>query len=168
MVLKALGSLHKSDAGGVIVSLRDEHELRAALEGSGGRSFSVEAQEDTAAGFELLVGARWDVRFGPIVVVGAGGIYAELFRDTASALAPIDSGGAEELLRRLACAPLLDGARGRPRLDRRAAAEAVAALSRFAAAHPELTDVEVNPLLVRERGAVGLDARVVPHQVPGT
>jgi len=94
-----------------------------------------------------------------VVVVGAGGVDAELFRDTASALAPIDADAAEALVLRLACAPLLTGARGRAPLDVRAAAEAVAALSRFAAAHPELAELEVNPLLVRREGAVGLDAR---------
>jgi acyl-CoA synthetase (NDP forming) len=124
-------------------------------------AYSVEASEDTASGFELLVGARQDPRFGPVVVVGAGGIYAEMLRDTAVALAPIDAAAAGTLLRSLACAPLLEGARGRPPLDLAAAAEAVAALSRFAAAHPEVAEVEVNPLLVRSEGAVGLDARIV-------
>jgi hypothetical protein len=124
-------------------------------------SYSVEAAEDTAAGLELLVGARWDARFGPIVVVGAGGVHTELFGDTAVALAPVDAAGAERLLRSLRCAPLLDGARGGSQLDVRAATSAVAALSRFAAAHPELAELEVNPLLVRREGAVGLDARLI-------
>jgi acyl-CoA synthetase (NDP forming) len=161
VVLKALGSLHKSDAGGVAVGLADESALEGALDRMAASSYSVEAMEDTAAGVELLVGARRDPRFGAVVVVGAGGVHAELFRDTASALAPVGADDAERLIRRLACAPLLDGARGRPRLDVRAAAEAVAALSRFAAAHPELAELEVNPLLVREHRAVGLDARFV-------
>jgi acyl-CoA synthetase (NDP forming) len=166
VVLKALGALHKSDGGGVVVALGDAAALRAAVDRLGVAEYSVETQEDTAAGFELLVGGRWDPRFGAVVVVGAGGVHAELFRDTASALAPIDAGEAEALLTRLRCAPLLTGARGRAPLDIRAAAEAVAALSQFAAAHPELAELEVNPLLVRREGAVGLDARFV--QVSGT
>jgi len=124
-------------------------------------SYSVEKMEPTAAGFELLVGARRDPRFGAVVVVGAGGVHAEVFRDTASALAPVDVEGAEALVRSLACAPLLEGTRGRAPLDVHAAAEAIAALSRFAAAHPELAELEVNPLLVGAHGAVGLDARFV-------
>jgi acetate---CoA ligase (ADP-forming) len=124
-------------------------------------AYSVEAAEDTAAGFELLVGARRDPRFGPVVVVGAGGIHAEVLRDTAVAAAPVDAVAAEALLRSLACAPLLEGARSRPPLDLAAAADAVVALSRFAAAHPEIAELEVNPLLVRREGAVGLDARIV-------
>jgi acyl-CoA synthetase (NDP forming) len=165
VALKALGLLHKSDAGGVVVGLRDEQELVAALGELEARlapeSFSVESAEDVAAGFELLVGARRDPRFGPLVVVAAGGLHAETLRDVAAALAPVDEATAEELIRSLASAPLLLGSRGRPLLAVGAAAQAVAALSRFAAAHPEIAEVEVNPLLVRVRDAVGLDARIV-------
>ena len=165
VVLKALGRLHKSDSGGVVLGLRDEQELAAALDDLAARlgpeSFSIEAAVDVSAGFELLVGARRDPRFGPLVVVGAGGIHAEVLRDTAVALAPVDEAQAEELVRSLASAPLLTGARGRPSLDVTAAARGVAALSRFVAAHAEIAEVEVNPLLVRAEGAVGLDARIV-------
>ena len=161
VVLKALGAVHKSDAGGVVLGLDDDYELLSEIDHLRATSYSVEALEYTAAGVELLVGARWDPRFGPVVVVGAGGVNAELFRDTTSALAPVDAGTAEQLVRSLACAPLLEGARGRPLMDVRAAAEAIAAFSRFAAAHPELAELEVNPLLVRAHGAVGLDARFV-------
>jgi acyl-CoA synthetase (NDP forming) len=161
VVLKALGALHKSDAGGVVLGLQNADELSSAVEQLAAGAYSVEVAENTAAGLELLVGARRDPRFGPVVVVGAGGTYAELFRDTAVALAPVDEHDAEVLLRSLACAPLLAGARGRPPLDVAAAASAVAALSQFAASHPEIDEVEVNPLLVREAGAVGLDARIV-------
>jgi acyl-CoA synthetase (NDP forming) len=165
VVLKALGFLHKSDEGGVALELRDERELAAAFDDLTDRlapeSCSVEEAEDVAAGFELLVGARRDPRFGPLIVVAAGGIHAEALRDVAVALAPVDEAAAEELVRSLASAPLLIGARGRPPLDVGAAARAVAALSRFAAEHPEAAEVEVNPLLLRREGAVGLDARIV-------
>jgi acyl-CoA synthetase (NDP forming) len=167
VVLKALGRLHKSEDGGVVLGLHDEAELAAALDDLARRlapeSFSVETAEDVAAGFELLVGARRDARFGPLVLVAAGGIQAEVLRDTAVALAPVDEAGAEALIRSLAAAPPLTGARGRQPLDVAAAARAVASLSRFGAAHPEIAEVEVNPLLVRRvgEGAVGLDARVV-------
>lgn len=167
VVLKALGLLHKSDAGAVVVGLRDERELAAAFDDLAARLvpdlFSLEAAEDVSAGFELLLGARRDPRFGPVVTVAAGGIHAEVLGDTAVALAPVDEAAAEELVRSLSSAPLLLGARGRPPLDVTAAARAVARLSTFAAAHPEVAEVEVNPLLVRREGdgAVGLDARLV-------
>jgi acyl-CoA synthetase (NDP forming) len=165
VVLKALGLLHKSDTGGVVVALRDERELADALDDLAARlgpqAFSVEATEDVAAGFELLVGGRRDARFGPLVVVAAGGVHAETLHDTAVALSPVGEAEAEELVRSLSSAPLLTGARGHPPLDIASAASAVAALSRFVAAHPEVAEVEVNPLLVRQKGAVGLDARLV-------
>jgi acyl-CoA synthetase (NDP forming) len=165
VVLKALGVLHKSDEGGVALDLRDERDLTAAFDDMIDRlapeSFSLEAAEDVAAGFELLVGARRDPRFGPLIAVAAGGIHAEALRDVAVALAPVDEAAAEELVRSLASAPLLTGARGRPPLDIAALARAVAALSHFAAEHPEVAEVEVNPLLVRTEGAIGLDARIV-------
>lgn len=166
VVLKALGELHKSDAGGVALSLVDEPALQGALAGMVGRrapqAFSVERMAATAAGVELIAGVRHDPHFGPLVLVGAGGIHAELLGDTAVALAPLDATAAERLLRSLRIAALLLGARGRPALDLKAAARAVAALSRIAAAHPELTALEVNPLLVERSGCVALDARALP------
>ena len=107
------------------------------------------------------MGAKRDPRFGAIVLVGLGGVYAEILDDVAVALAPVDESTAERLIRSLRGAPLLDGARGRSPLDIAAAAHAVAAMSRAAAACPEILEIEVNPLLVAESGAVGLDARIV-------
>ena len=165
VVLKALGLLHKSDAGGVALGLRDERELGEAFDDLTVRlaseTFSVETMEDVASGVELLAGARRDPRFGPLVAVAVGGIHAEVLHDVAVALAPVDERVAHELIDSLASAPLLAGARGHPPLDVGAAASAVAALSRFAAEHPEVAEVEVNPLLIRQEGAVGLDARIV-------
>jgi acyl-CoA synthetase (NDP forming) len=90
-----------------------------------------------------------------------GGLYTEVLDDKGVALAPVDEASAEELVRSLRGAPLLEGARGRRPLDVRAAAAAIAALSRLAASHPEIAELEVNPLLVLPDGALGLDARVV-------
>jgi acetate---CoA ligase (ADP-forming) len=114
-------------------------------------------------GVELLVGTRWDARFGPVALVGLGGVFTEILRDVAVALAPVEEPVARDLLLSLRTAPLLRGARGRPAVDLDAAASAVAALSRVAAAHPEIAEIEVNPLLALPNGAVGLDARIVPR-----
>ena len=102
----------------------------------------------------MIVGVRRDRRFGPVVMVGAGGIFTELLRDTASALAPVGAATAKELLGRLRAAPLLRGTRGRPPVDLEAVAAAIAAVSELAAAHPEISELEVNPLLVSPAGAV--------------
>jgi acyl-CoA synthetase (NDP forming) len=165
VVLKALGELHKSDSGGVAVGLRDGQELAEAY----GRMeaalrpewFSVEAMAPLARGLELIVGAKRDPRFGPVLLVGAGGLYAEIVKDVAVALAPVTEAGAEALFRSLRVAPLLDGARGKAPVDVGAVSAAAAALSRVAAAHPEIAEIEINPLLALPDGALGLDARIV-------
>jgi acetate---CoA ligase (ADP-forming) len=165
VVLKALGTLHKSDVGGVVLGLSDEHAVTAAYADLRDRlsppAVAVERMAALEEGVELLVGARWDARFGPVALVGLGGVFTEVLRDVAVSLAPVDEATARELLLSLRGAPLLLGARGRPPVDLDAAAAAIVALSRVAAAHPEIAEVEVNPLLALPRGAVGLDARVV-------
>lgn len=165
VALKALGLLHKSDAGGVVLGLRDAVALRAAhadlRQRLGTERFSVERMAPTGEGAELLIGTRWDPRLGPIALVGAGGLYAEVLRDTAVALAPVDPELARRLITSLRIAPLLTGARGRPALDLDAAARGLSALSHVAAAHPELAELEINPLLVLSSGALALDARFV-------
>jgi acyl-CoA synthetase (NDP forming) len=165
VVLKALGELHKSDAGGVAVGLRDAAELAETLARMEAAlappRYSVEAMAPLARGLELIVGAKRDPRFGPILLVGAGGLYAEIVKDVAVALAPVTEAGAEALLRSLRVAPLLDGARGKPAVDVAATAAAAAALSRVAAEHPEILEIEINPLLALPDGVLGLDARIV-------
>jgi acetate---CoA ligase (ADP-forming) len=163
VVLKALAASHKSDSGGVVVGIPDRTALEKQLSrmATFTTEYSVERTAPVAMGVELIVGVRRDPRFGPVTLVGMGGVYAELLGDVAVALAPVTEQKAEELIRSLRGAPLLTGARGRPPLDVPAAAVATAALSRFAAEHPEVDEVEVNPLLVLPEGAVGLDARLV-------
>src|SRR5262249_20875135 len=114
-----------------------------------------------ADGVELLLGVRWDERFGPIALAGLGGIYTEVIADVAVALAPVNEEQAIELLAGLRAWPLLRGARGRPALDVDGAARALAALSAVAAAHPEIRELEINPLLVLSDGVLALDARAV-------
>jgi acyl-CoA synthetase (NDP forming) len=130
----------------------------ATLEAS---EYSVEQTAPLAEGIELIAGARRDPRFGPVTLVGMGGLYTEVLSDVAAALAPVDDAEAERLIRSLRAAPLLEGARGRPALDVGAAARAIAILSGVAAEHPEIDELEVNPLLVLPNGALGLDARIV-------
>ena len=118
---------------------------------------------DLRDGVELIVGARWDPRFGPTVLVGMGGTATEVLRDVQVALAPVDEArgdaDAAPAAHRAAArrAPRPAGRRrrgGRPRGG---------PLSRYAAAHPEIAELEINPLLVTPSGAIALDARIVTH-----
>lgn len=168
VVVKALGLTHKSDAGGVVLGLGTAAEVRSAVTEMRSRldppGFSVETMASTADGVELIAGARDDPRFGPVAMVGLGGIFAEVMEDVSFALAPVDDVGALGMLRRLRGAPVLTGLRGRPPVDLPAAARALAALSTVATAHPEIAECEINPLLVTRRGCLALDARIVPHK----
>ena len=167
VVVKALATLHKSDVGGVVVGIAGPDELRAAVADLRRRldppGFSVERMAPVHEGLELIVGAGRDPRFGPVAAVGLGGIYTEIFGDVAVGLAPLDVVEAERMLLSLRGAPLLKGARGRATCDVRSAAAAAAALSRAAAAHPGIAEIEINPLLVTPSGAVALDARVIEN-----
>lgn len=165
VVLKALGTEHKSDGGGVVLGLGTPGQLEAAIADLQTRlappSFSVERMVVAPVSAELVCGVMWDPRFGPVALVGGGGTAVELLDDVVLSLAPLTAAEAEAALRRLRTFPLLDGYRGRPRLAVAAAAEAIAALTRVAAAHPELAEVEVNPLVVTPDFALALDARTI-------
>jgi len=164
VVVKALGLNHKSDAGGVLLNIADEAHLARAVADLRARlappAIVVEEQAPVNQGIELIVGCRQDPAFGPLVMVGFGGIYAEILRDTAVALGPISEEDADALIRSLRGAGLLLGARGRPILDIAGAAAFTAALSLLAASHPEISGLEVNPLLVLPDRVLALDARV--------
>jgi acetate---CoA ligase (ADP-forming) len=116
---------------------------------------SVERMAPLEDGVELLVGARWDARFGPVALVGLGGVYTEVLRDVAVALAPVDEATSARP------APVAAGRAAPARRALAASGARVAAVSRVAAAHPEIAEIEVNPLLALPDGALGLDARVV-------
>ncbi|WP_306316655.1 MULTISPECIES: acetate--CoA ligase family protein [unclassified Streptomyces] len=165
LVLKAMGLAHKTEAGGVALGIADEAALRTAFarmrEATGAERYAVEAMATPPYARELIVGVRRDAAFGPVVMVGAGGVTAELDADTALALAPLTPPRARALLLELRHAPLLTGWRGTPPVHLEAAAAAICALSQAATDHPELTDLEVNPLLVHPGGAIALDAHAV-------
>jgi acyl-CoA synthetase (NDP forming) len=164
VVLKALGATHKSDAGGVRLAVAGEAQLKDAFRDMQRRLrpriFSVEKEAPVSLGIELLIGVKRDRSFGPVALVGLGGIYAEVFHDLAVALAPVSVEESAALIRSLRGAGLLLGHRGGPLLDIEAAAGALSALSRLGAALPEIAEVEINPLLVLQSGVLGLDARL--------
>ena len=165
VVLKALGAQHKSNAGGVRVGIKDGSELSAALAGMQARlgvaTYSVEHMAAFARSAELLVGVKWDHSFGPVLLIGLGGLLAEVLSDVAVALAPVSEVQAEALIRSLRVAPmLLEGGRGGSRLDVAGAAHVAALLSRVAAANAQLAEIEINPLLVGPESCVALDARM--------
>jgi acyl-CoA synthetase (NDP forming) len=165
VVLKALGAAHKSDTGGVKLGIEGDSQLATAFEEMAERlkplAFSVEQMATGPNAVELIIGVRRDPSFGPVVVVGMGGVYAEVLQDVAVALAPLTQKVAEELIRSLRAAPLLVGTRGQPALDVGAAARAAVALSILGSERSDFAEMEINPLLVTRDGVVALDARII-------
>ena len=164
-VLKASWLEHKSEVGGVRVGLADLDSLTKAFDtmysSLGPGDYVVEELDGRRHTVEMLVGARRDPDLGPIVVVGAGGTEAEVYRDVTVEMAPVDTETALNMLSRLACAPLLRGWRGRPAVDVDALADAVAAVSEVAASHPHISEIDVNPVRVSPDGALAVDALIV-------
>ncbi len=165
LVLKALGREHKSEGGGVVLGLRDQTAVRAAYADMVSRldppAVSLESMVDAATGVEIILGCVRDPRFGPVLMVGLGGVFAEVLADTALAIAPVSVAGARRLLLSLRAAPMLLGARGREPVDLDALAETVSRVSHLAVTHPELVEMELNPVLAGSSGVVALDARLV-------
>ncbi|HQR79416.1 MAG TPA: acetate--CoA ligase family protein [Actinomycetota bacterium] len=163
--LKAAWLEHKTEHGGVVLGLPDEQAVADALADMrtrlGDGRYVIEEMDPQTDVVELIVGTRHDRSFGPLVLVGAGGVTAELHRDTVLALAPVTEQEAARMLRSLKSAALFDGWRGRPPVDLAAAAAAVAAISRLLVEHPEVAEAEINPLRAGPDAAVAVDALVL-------
>jgi acyl-CoA synthetase (NDP forming) len=160
----ASGLAHKSDVGGVHLNLDTMDKVRTAyqdLRARFGPRATVAAM--VGSGVELALGMTSDPTFGPLVVVGAGGVLVELIADRRVALPRLDGPAARRLLDELSVRSLLLGARGRPAVDLAAAADAIARMSVLAAALGDrLAAVDANPLICRPEGCVAVDALVVP------
>jgi acyl-CoA synthetase (NDP forming) len=154
--------LHKTEAGGVRLGIADAASLRAAYDAvrlaaarhaPDARIDGVLLERMVPNGVEIIVGVIRDPVYGPVVMLGAGGVTAELFKDVTHALAPVDAREATAMLRRLRSFPLLDGFRGAPPADIAALADLVARLSAFAAACQDtVREVELNPVIVHPAG----------------
>lgn len=160
---------HKTEAGLVALDLRDP----AAVEAAATTMLATPAahrpgfvglvvQPMVPRGVEIMVGAKIDLQFGPLVVVGLGGIFVELLRDTALALAPVGIDEARAMLARLQASSVLDGFRGSAPVDRDRLAEVVARFSELAAdLGPDVTELEINPLIAAGDRIVAVDALIV-------
>jgi acyl-CoA synthetase (NDP forming) len=163
---------HKSEVGGVALNLRNEAEVRDAFDRirrgladrMPGASFEgVAIAPQARPGVELIAGISRNERFGPLVVVGLGGIFVEVLHDTAMRLAPINRLEARAMLEELRGAPLLHGARGAAPSDIGAIADLLARLSELAASRDDIIEMDLNPVVVYPEGFAVLDARILIH-----
>jgi len=157
------GLLHKSDHGGVILGIADADQLQQMYEIMSHRlGEDVLVSAMAPAGVEMILGVNHDPQFGPVVLIGFGGVLAETIDDVQFALPPFDAAHARRCVDRLRLRPLLDGLRGEPPVDIDAFCELAARFSEMALALGEvIAEVDVNPLIVHADGAIAVDGLVV-------
>jgi acyl-CoA synthetase (NDP forming)/GNAT superfamily N-acetyltransferase len=173
VVLKAdvPGLVHKSDAGAVVLDVRTGDGVRAGFRRMAGkfgvRLSGVLVQPMITGGTEVIVGVRDDQMFGPLVVFGLGGVATEVLADHAARLAPLTEADADTLINSIRSAPLLRGHRGSPAADLTSLRDMLMRVSRLADDLPEVTELDLNPVIARPDGVVAVDVRIkVAPQVP--
>jgi acyl-CoA synthetase (NDP forming) len=156
---------HKSDVGGVILHLQTTREIEEAYHRIkkiiSGDSSGVLIQKMVSSGKEVILGGKRDPSFGPVVLFGLGGIYVEVLQETSLRIAPVNRFEAEEMISELKSAAILKGIRGEPPSDRDSLIENLLRLSQLMVDFPEIEGVDINPLIVLEKGAIAVDARIV-------
>jgi acetate---CoA ligase (ADP-forming) len=169
----APGLVHKTEAGAVRLGLRSGDEVRAAVAeirasvaAAGHEVAEFVLQPMLTAGVEMIVGVVSDPSFGPVLACGAGGTTAELLRDISVRITPLSASDPGEMLRALRIFPLLEGYRGAPACDLSAIEDVLLRVSAMVEAHPEIVELDCNPLIAGPRGALIVDARVRVESAP--
>jgi acyl-CoA synthetase (NDP forming) len=169
MKVVAEGLVHKSDIGGVRLDIRTPEEAaatfttlrdRAAPHVSPLAFHGILVSKMAPPGTEVIVGMVRDPQFGPAVMAGLGGIFVELYKDVAFRLLPLSHAAARSMLTELKAAPLLTGYRGQPARDLDALAACACTVARIAADHPEIQEIDLNPIIAHERGCTIVDAKI--------
>lgn len=172
VVLKIYSSdiTHKTDVGGVEVNLENEQMLlnaykkiiemvkknrpEAKIEG-------MNIQKMAPPGVEVIIGTTTDRTFGPVIMFGMGGVLAELIKDVAFRIVPINRWDAESMIREIKGFPLLEGYRGSERADLESLINALLKVSELAEKYPEILEMDINPIFATPKGIIAADARIV-------
>jgi acetyltransferase len=156
---------HKSDVGGISLNLANLSEAEKAYERiaklKGKSTSGVLLQKMVFNGREVILGAKRDPSFGPVVLFGLGGIYVEILKETSLRVAPINRSEAEEMISELKASNILKGVRGEEPSDINALVENLLKLSQLMVDFPEIEGIDINPVMVLQKGAVAVDARIV-------
>ena len=163
--------LHKTDVGGVVLNIRSDYELEEAYDSimrnvaalmPQARIYGVEVQEMASRGKEVIIGMHRDMQFGPLIMFGLGGIYVNLIKDVSFRLAPIGRKEAYDMVTETKAYTLLRGFRGEPPSDIDSVVDTLVRVSRLALDFKEIADLDINPLIVYERGknSLALDVKI--------
>ncbi len=161
---------HKSDVGGVKLNLEDREAVGAAFDEimanskkaePNARIKGVSVQQMAPQGTEVIVGMTTDPQFGPVMMFGLGGIMVEVLKDVSFRLVPVTETDAGQMIDEIKGKPVLQGVRGQPAADLAALKNTIVKVSEFVAAHPEVQELDLNPVFAYPDGALAVDARIV-------
>jgi acyl-CoA synthetase (NDP forming) len=172
VVLKILSPdiIHKSDVGGVMVNLKNAKEVRDAYQqimknvknhNAKAKILGILVQEMAPPSTEVIVGAIKDPQFGPALMFGLGGVFVEVLKDVTFRIAPVAADEAREMIGEVKAYPLLKGYRGSPPADIDAIVKIILATSKLVMEHQEVKELDLNPIMVYEKGAKTVDARII-------
>jgi len=161
MVMKVVGPIHKSDVGGVVLNVKDEESMLKEFDRM------MQIPETTAilmqpmlSGTELFVGAKYEDKFGHMILCGLGGIFIEVLKDVKQALTPVNQQEALDMIRGLKSYKIIEGVRGQKGIDEKAFADILVRLSALLTVAPEIMELDLNPLLATSEKIVAVDARI--------
>jgi len=161
---------HKSDVGGVKLNLGSEEEVAAAFDeivAAARRAepeatvLGVSVQKMAQPGVEVIMGMTMDSQFGPVLMFGLGGVFVEVLKDVAFRIVPLEPRDARQMIRDIQGFPVLEGFRGQEPADLAALEDMLMRLSAFVEEHPEIQELDLNPIFAYKDGALAVDARIV-------
>ncbi len=162
--------LHKSDAGGVILGLKNDRDVRDAFKRIVINAHQYRPDADirgcivspmSAEGVEVIIGTKIDDQFGPILMFGLGGILVEVVKDVSFRVLPVSRSWASTMIDEIKFSTILDGVRGRPPRDKKAIAALIEKVSEIIEAYPVIHEMDLNPVIVHEEGLTVVDARII-------
>lgn len=162
--------IHKFDVGGVMINLRTSKEVKSAFKkildnvknhNPNARIAGVTVQELAPESTEVIVGAIKDPQFGQTLMFGLGGIFVEILKDVTFRIAPVTEQEAKEMITEVKAYPLLQGYRGQPPADASAIVHILLSTSKLVMEHPEIKELDLNPVMVYQKGAKTVDARII-------
>ncbi|MDF1556716.1 MAG: acetate--CoA ligase family protein [ANME-2 cluster archaeon] len=161
---------HKSDVGGVVLDLGSDREVdeayhvmmeRVTSQVPGASIQGVMLQKMARSGLEVIIGAKKDPQFGHVIMFGLGGIFVEICKDVSFRVTPVNREMAQQMILEIKGSPILGGARGRTAVDIEAMIDVITGLSRLLEKHPEIVELDINPLVVYPKEAIAVDARML-------
>lgn len=161
---------HKSDVGGVELGVEDAGAVREGYEAMLARVKEVapaasiagiSVQRQAEPGTEVIIGSTTDPQFGPVMMFGLGGVFVEVLKDVAFRIVPLAERDARQMVREIKGFAILEGVRGQPPADTDAIERIIMQVSEFIADHPEVEELDLNPVLAYADGAIAVDARII-------